>query len=96
MADYRVTPAGINDDISNSFHVWPNPATKVITIDFTSGTDLEFIRIYDQRGMNVLSIPCAAGDKSWSSDVSALPPGLYLVVATGVRGQQFSSRFVRQ
>jgi hypothetical protein len=96
LVDYRVTPAGLVDNINNPFRIWPNPATKVITIDLGSDKEVECIRVFDRLGRTVLTIPCKAGEKSWSTDVSGLRTGLYLIVAYGKHGEQFSSRFIRQ
>lgn len=96
LVDYRVAPAGISDHLNNPIRIWPNPSSGLITIDLNSGAALEFIRIFDQKGRIVLTIPCNAGETSWNSDITKLPAGLYLIVANGSRGEQFSSRFIRQ
>ena len=78
--------------------VSPNPAASRAVVRFTLGTPADVTaRVYDTLGREVLAVdlgPLAAGaDGSVSLDVSALPPGVYVVRLAAGDGTTTSARF---
>lgn len=75
--------------------VYPNPASKHLTVRYTPADGLStIILVYDLMGHTVLSAPIAAGETHFN--VSALPVGTYLwrIVEGGTEKQK--GKFVKE
>ncbi|MFN8287460.1 MAG: T9SS type A sorting domain-containing protein [Chitinophagales bacterium] len=81
-----------------AFKAYPNPASNILNIDYTSQNNSEtVVRIYDLTGREVMSVKHAAdiGDNYLKLDVSSLSAGMYVFEATQGT-QQSRSRFSKQ
>ena len=78
-------------DTWDSLHIYPVPASSVITVE-TQG--MSSIEIYDAKGQLVKSIS-AKGVSEVRIDITSLASGLYLVKAFDANGQKKEGRFVK-
>ena len=77
--------------------LWPNPCREVLSVKFlglSSGKDF-FIEVYDifGRRAHTPALP-HSGEGDWIVDVSALPPGMYLLVVKDGQTVKASAKFV--
>jgi len=91
---FKKTSSLIKQEERNDF-LYPNPATGEVTIDLSNHTlkgMIERVRVYDVKGMCVITSPPAPLHSGEGSkvrlDVSHLPPGVYFV-QIGSRVQRF-------
>ena len=66
---------GISDHLSESFTIYPNPATNEIFISTNKGTIINEVNIYNQLGQKVLYQQHITN----VIDVSMLQPGIYVI-----------------
>ena len=71
----------------------PNPATDRLAVDCAPAAGYNRLRVFDMTGRPCLERPMA--DAGAEVDVSALPPGLYLLRAEGGRGFA-TGKFVKE
>ncbi len=76
-----------NFNNSDSFSIFPNPTTDILTIK--SGNDLENISIFNMQGQQVLS------SQSPTIDVSLLPIGIYILKAKTENGNFIQEKFIK-
>ena len=69
-------PLSVNQAVQNSFHLYPNPATKNLTVQSSGGT-LGNLKITDIQGKIVLE--ALIMDKQTVINIEHFPPGLYTV-----------------
>ena len=80
------------EEIVASMHVFPNPFSNQLTIDFVSKHDLANVdvNIYDLSGKVLINtqVDLSMGSNQIPMDVSTLPKGTYLVhINNGVNSQ---------
>jgi hypothetical protein len=68
---------GIEDDITESMELYPNPAKDVLNVKLTSASDFN-VEVSDLLGKVVLRNQIS-GKRNAAIDVSALPEGLYMI-----------------
>lgn len=69
------TTLGLENNILNSFKIYPNPTTSILNIEYTS--DLTNVSVFNMLGQQVLTKKVTA--TSTQLDMSALTNGTYLV-----------------
>lgn len=69
---------------SSSVNVYPNPAHDKVSIEFGSSLSESLIlRIFNSSGTEIKAIELKPGTRSYSTDLSSLPRGLYLIHLSG-------------
>jgi hypothetical protein len=79
------------ESISRRLEVFPNPATDEIFIANASAETA--IKVYNSMGQSIHVLYTALGNQI-KLDISSLPPGIYMISATG-SGTPSSARFVK-
>lgn len=75
--------------------IYPNPVTKVITLNFSNQSGLTMIKIISIDGREVMNLPIKQNAETLSLDVSGLPPGAYSAQFISDIGVQ-TARFIKQ
>ena len=93
----KLSPESVNTEDftvqTASLEIYPNPATHNITLQIASEAPTLAICITDFLGRELSRQTIANGG---STDIAALPNGLYHVAATTPRGKVFSGKFRKQ
>lgn len=76
--------ASVEDLKENSFSVYPNPATDMVSVQLSEGLSLDFeLNVYDMKGQVVKTINVTAGTSKVDVNTSDLKPGVYAVHLNG-------------
>lgn len=78
--------------VKNGFEIYPNPFGDELTIKVTNGADLHSIEIYSLIGNKVFQEEIKTNS---SINVSHLTNGLYVVILTDRKGQQYKKKIVK-
>ncbi len=86
VVENSANPCGISSsneiDAADSFSIFPNPAAEVVTLRFSNENQLgNTVEVTDLFGKKLISREVAASE--FALDVSALPPGVFLIQANG-------------
>ena len=84
--------------VQKEFILWPNPATdKIILSLYSSTASTEIVRVYDGKGVLVISksLVLLPGINQVEVNISKVPPGAYIVMVTGNEGAK-TKAFVKQ
>ncbi len=94
-ATYNFTFVGIDEvlNVSKLFSVYPNPATKHITIQIAANTTEEWtIKVFDIAGAEITSTNMFTqtniATETWAQ-------GMYIIKATNIKGQVAMLRFIK-
>jgi len=75
-----VNATGINDFLSESVSIFPNPANDLLTVKFSDAQMFPVeISLYDHVGKLLLRSVPSSFNKSYQLDVSGFPQGVYLL-----------------
>jgi len=85
FSQYENTVAGIEENATPNWNLWPNPAANQIFIQTTADKPVQQLTIRDVLGRTVLQY---AGNNITSADITTLKPGNYLVE---IRGKDFTA-----
>ncbi len=83
-------------NLDATLQLYPNSCTDFL--ELRAGLPLQGIEVYDLHGRQVLQRSNATvqgGNDALRLDVRALPPGMYLLQATGADGRVGVQRFVK-
>ena len=93
----KLSPESVNTEDfatqSSYLEIYPNPATHNITLQIASEAPTLALCITDLLGRELSRQTIANGG---STDIAALPNGLYHVTATTAKGKVFSGKFRKQ
>ncbi len=87
---YVNDPTGIRELDKNQLFIYPNPASQMLFIRAETGKRYKELVIYDMQLKALVQKPFQE-----STDISALPPGTYIISVKDEDGKVYSSRFVR-
>ncbi|MCC5924257.1 MAG: T9SS type A sorting domain-containing protein [Crocinitomicaceae bacterium] len=79
---------GITEQEKNTFSIYPNPVSEILTIDFLESQNVSHIQVFSIDGKQVAAEIISEGDQSHSMDVSAFPKGVYSVLVFSESGFQ--------
>ena len=87
--------AGVEDNFeSNSFYVYPNPATNELIIE-NGELKIENVELYNSIGEKVFSQPQTTNHKLQTVEVSQLSPGIYFITLTDQAGNKVTKKVVK-
>ncbi len=89
------SPQGIADPADGGLSILPNPATDRITLQLPANNSFKQLVIRSITGAEVMRTTWSTGTRSRNIEVSALPPGVYLLELTGHRTRNVL-RFVKE
>lgn len=94
--NYNFTFVGIDEvlNVSKLFSVYPNPATKYITIQIAANTNEEWtIKVFDIAGAEITSTNMF---NQTNIDTETWAQGMYIIKATNIKGQVAMLRFIKE
>ncbi|NND63147.1 MAG: T9SS type A sorting domain-containing protein [Flavobacteriaceae bacterium] len=83
---------GVNDAITNTLTIYPNPTTNFLNI--TSGSKIESVEVFNALGKKVMDE--SIDSDAFQIDVSNLPSGFYLISMTSEGNETAVKRFVKR
>jgi len=78
---------GVDEELYNSFKVYPNPTNDYLNIEVNGAVTMESIRVTNVLGQNVLNDTELKNGKSAMIDVTRLPSGTYHITINTDKGQ---------
>lgn len=89
-------PDGINEIVKNtSIHMYPNPATNELTVDFSTEENVTGINIYDLQGRLLSSEITNKNARSQKINISNLVKGIYFVTLEKEGGERKTGKFIK-
>lgn len=88
--------SGNVDDLGISINTWPNPAKKLVTIDYKlleKSSDAN-LTIINPIGIKVVEIKLETAQNSITLDVSRLNPGIYLLKVDMGDGKEYTEKII--
>ncbi|MBT8188698.1 MAG: T9SS type A sorting domain-containing protein, partial [Croceitalea sp.] len=78
----------------NNMHLYPNPATEAVQLEFDEPTEVQQYQVFDLLGRLVRTIKVDPRNAQHRMTVLELPVGTYFVKTTDAKGQQFQQQMV--
>ncbi|MFL5754124.1 MAG: SBBP repeat-containing protein [Bacteroidia bacterium] len=94
-----IVTVGINEGPFTAYSVYPNPAGNNVTIQYpAASTEKIQLSIYNVTGEKVMSnsLLFSAGSDKQSLDLSALPPGVYMMELINGKGERSVRRLLKE
>ncbi|MGY6562784.1 MAG: T9SS type A sorting domain-containing protein [Luteibaculaceae bacterium] len=88
-ACFNFSTVGVNELTTNGLHIFPNPASQQVTLNFSNQVPFEPIELYDITGKLLLSQ--RAKSLSESLDITQLSTGIYFI-----RIGNFTQKLIKQ
>jgi len=94
--DYIFVPVGLDDNMTTTMGLSPNPVVDVLNIFNVKNAGLQTIKIYNVYGHLIHKIDHLSGNQNAQMDVSDLPEGMYIIELNYGNMQSICNRFIKQ